>query len=534
LQKLARTDDSPRVRAAAVSALAGVGDFKTVRAVAQNDSSTDLRTLALRLMPSEMQRKDLLAADSPAETRAESLRRVADADRAPELWHYACDADAFVAQGAREGLALSHVVTAERALARTNPVERLAGLLILRETRDAGGRAALPRFLRDTDSAVRFAAIQWVAEERLTEFRAPLNDALTAGPATARLFGGYLAALERLDGVQRVPSDEWAGEQYIVRALDDDKTTLEVRRWSLRMLRADHPALSLDRLRSYIAGDDPALRLEAVRTLRDSPHAGRMDLLAQIAADVQNPVDLRAEAVVGLSPSDQPARSLLFSLARGEVRSLRDEALRSLRGADCNETERSELRRLAAADPKVRELVERVLEPSASAARPAADDLGGWLKLLGDSAAANPGDAAAGERIFFHQRSAGCSRCHRIGGRGASVGPELTATTGALSRERLIESIVRPSKEIAPQFATWLVATTAGKSLVGMVVKELATGEQTYADSKGDLVELKPSEIESRRAQSTSIMPDGLVQQLTVQEFRDLLAFLRAQPAAGK
>ncbi len=110
----------------------------------------------------------------------------------------------------------------------------------------------------------------------------------------------------------------------------------------------------------------------------------------------------------------------------------------------------------------------------------------------------------------------------------------MTATTGALSAERLIESIVRPSKEIAPQFATWLVVTTDGKSLVGMIVKELATGEQTYADSKGELLELKPSEIESRRAQSTSIMPDGLAQQLTVREFRDLLAFLRSQPAAGK
>ena len=62
-----------------------------------------------------------------------------------------------------------------------------------------------------------------------------------------------------------------------------------------------------------------------------------------------------------------------------------------------------------------------------------------------------------------------------------------------------------------------------------MLVKEEATGEQTYADQKGELFRFKPGEIESRQAQTVSIMPDGLPQLLTVQEFRDLLAFLQSQ-----
>ncbi len=92
----------------------------------------------------------------------------------------------------------------------------------------------------------------------------------------------------------------------------------------------------------------------------------------------------------------------------------------------------------------------------------------------------------------------------------------------------MLESIVRPSKEIAPHFATWLLTTSSGKPLVGMLVKELATGEQTYVDRDGVLHEFKPGEIEARKPQSTSIMPDGLAAQLTVQELRDLLAFLQA------
>jgi hypothetical protein len=405
--------------------------------------------------------------------------------------------------------------------------------LILRETHDAGGRAALPRFLRDPDAAVRFAAIQWVGEERLTEFRQPLLEALSAGPATARLFGGYLSALERLDGVTREASDEWAGEQYIVRALDDPATSPEVRRWAMRMLRADHPALTMARLKQTIASDDPALQLEAVRTLRDCRHVERMALLSQIAAGAEYPAKLRAEAIVGLSGEEPTARKLLFSLATGPDAALSDEALRSLRGIACDQRERDDLARVATARPEAAELVARVLKPGVLPSRPAVDDLDGWLKLLDGPSGSPKADAAAGERIFFHRKSVGCSQCHQILGRGARVGPELTATAGALARRRLVESIVRPSKEIAPQFTSWTITTTSGKALVGVLVKEEATGEQTYADAKGDLFELKPGEVEARRPQATSIMPDGLAQQLTLQEFRDLLAFLQPQPSAG-
>src|SRR5262249_31154311 len=151
-------------------------------------------------------------------------------------------------------------------------------------------------------------------------------------------------------------------------------------------------------------------------------------------------------------------------------------------------------------------------------------DVDAWLSLLH----AVPGDPAAGERIFFHRQSAACARCHQIGGRGARVGPELTATTGTLSERRLVEAIVHPAREIAPPFVARTLGTTHGRALSGVVVHEEATGEQTYADQEGKLTVLKPAEIESRKPLATSIMPEGLPSQMTVQEFRDLLAFLRA------
>jgi putative heme-binding domain-containing protein len=295
------------------------------------------------------------------------------------------------------------------------------------------------------------------------------------------------------------------------------------------MLRPDHLLLSIERLRQFVDSGDPPLQMEAVRTLRDCRQDGRMALLSQIAGDSQYPTVLRAEAVVGLSGDDARARSLLVSLAKLSEPALRNEALRSLRGCRLADDERCQLTQIAKTDPQSTELVERVLQPSAPQPRPDASDSQAWLKLILAPDGSLHGDATAGERIYFHSKSAGCSNCHQVTGRGARVGPELTATAGTLSRERLIESIVQPSKEIAPHFSSWLIATTSGKSFVGMLVKEEATGEQTYADQKGDLFRFKPDEIETRTAQATSIMPDGLPQLMTLQEFRDLLAFLQSQ-----
>ena len=291
---------------------------------------------------------------------------------------------------------------------------------MLRETRNPLGLTWLPRFLHDPDTAIRFAAIQWVGEERLTQFRQQLEDALSAGPATSRLFGGYLAALERLDGVVRVPSDEWALDQYIVRALDDPQTPAEVVRWSLRMLPPDHKALSFERLEKLIAGDNPGLRLEAVRTIRDGQLAERARMLAQIAGGSDYPLLLRAEAIVGLTPADDAQKALLLTLARSDQAVLRDEALRSLRGGAFSDAERQEIE-AAGTDDASRELVARVLHPDVPLVRPASDDLAAWLSLLGGPEG-TAGDAAAGERVFFHARSAGCARCHQMYGRGRASG----------------------------------------------------------------------------------------------------------------
>ena len=92
------------------------------------------------------------------------------------------------------------------------------------------------------------------------------------------------------------------------------------------MLRPDHPALTVALVKGFLASPDEALRVEAIRSLRDSRAAGRTDLLAAVARDAVNSPILRAEAIVGLSDSP-PQQDLLLSLATGDNPTIQQEAL---------------------------------------------------------------------------------------------------------------------------------------------------------------------------------------------------------------
>ena len=105
-------------------------------------------------------------------------------------------------------------------------------------------------------------------------------------------------------------------------------------------------------------------------------------------------------------------------------------------------------------------------------------------------------------------------------------GPDLSAIGRALKRDKLIESILEPSKEIAPQFTAWSIATRDGKVRVVVIVDEGFDSTITLAGAQGKRAVLKRQDIEERTALPTSLMPDNLAEQMTTREFRDLLAYL--------
>ena len=202
--------------------------------------------------------------------------------------------DPFIQQAAREGLKRIAAVSSEIDLKPLNPSRRLAAERILREENSAAAQTRLPYFLNDPDPAIRLVALIWAGEEHITAVRHDLDKAISAGPTTAKLFVAYLAAQEKLDRPPRKDADEWASDQYCAAALLAESTPPEPRRWALRTLRPDHPSITSDRMKSWLSSDDQKLRLEAIRTLRDSQLADQQTLLWQIVDDsnASDPVSL--------------------------------------------------------------------------------------------------------------------------------------------------------------------------------------------------------------------------------------------------
>lgn len=384
-------------------------------------------------------------------------------------------------------------------------------------------RQIVPDLLASPDESIQFIGVMWIGEKRLTEYRELLEGRLLSSGNSRRLFEATLAALEMLDGKKSSdPSKELGGDVYVLQLLKSEKTSPEVRRFALRMLKPEHEQLTVDLLTKLIHDGDEGVRLEAIRTLRARPDSERWQELREIAADEEAPVQQRCEAILGLSPGNRADRALLMKLAESASAAVSDEALRSLRGFDLTPGEKNRLKTLAEKlEGPHRELAQRVIDRNPPKNLPKPGDVTAWQKL-----AEGDGDEQAGERIFYHARVGGCFRCHEYEGRGYTVGPDLSPTGKALTRERLLESIVNPSKEIAPMFSNWTILKTDGELLAGIHIGDEVDGRIKFADQNGRVFHVHPNDIDQRKPSEKSVMPDSLADNLTPQELRDLLAFL--------
>jgi putative membrane-bound dehydrogenase-like protein len=151
---------------------------------------------------------------------------------------------------------------------------------------------------------------------------------------------------------------------------------------------------------------------------------------------------------------------------------------------------------------------------------------------LTQAALSRPGNAERGRKVLFDVPKSQCLKCHRLGNDGEHIGPELTGVGNRFPRAYLIESILEPSRAMAPSFQTWTVLLKNGRTLTGLKIDE-RDGVATFADQKGDKHAVNLADIDEQRPSPQSTMPEGLERQLTMEEFVDLMAFLTEQKQRG-
>ncbi len=147
---------------------------------------------------------------------------------------------------------------------------------------------------------------------------------------------------------------------------------------------------------------------------------------------------------------------------------------------------------------------------------------------LAQAALTRTGNPERGRKLFLDVNKTQCLKCHRLGEQGERIGPELTGVGNRFARIYIIESILEPSRTIAPSFETLQVQLKDGRALSGVRIAETAEA-LTLGDAKGDKHVLRRSEIEEMRPSPISTMPEGLERPLTTDEFVDLIAFLAGQ-----
>jgi putative heme-binding domain-containing protein len=137
-----------------------------------------------------------------------------------------------------------------------------------------------------------------------------------------------------------------------------------------------------------------------------------------------------------------------------------------------------------------------------------------------------PGDPAAGRKLFFTtEGKAPCAKCHTVGGEGGRVGPALDRIASRRAPEYLMESILEPSRDIAPEFEGVTVATTDGRVVTGLRVNETNFSIQ-LREENGRFHSYLKRDLEQVKVLKTSLMPENFAEVLTVRELHDLFAYL--------
>ncbi|MBL9122718.1 MAG: c-type cytochrome, partial [Planctomycetaceae bacterium] len=132
------------------------------------------------------------------------------------------------------------------------------------------------------------------------------------------------------------------------------------------------------------------------------------------------------------------------------------------------------------------------------------------------------GDPYAGKKLFTTQ----CGKCHTLFGAGGKIGPDLTSFKRT-DLPNMLLAVVNPSAEVREGFETFTAVTTDGRVATGLLVDQ---DQQVVVlrGADGQTLSLARSDIEQLEPAKVSIMPDGLVNDLSEQQVRDLFAYLRS------
>ncbi len=501
LKKLASGAKLPESRAAARSALAGLGALdEAVALEALDDDAAKARIHALQLA-------ELLAADSPA-IRAKVPCMVTDPSL-PVRYQLAFTLGSM--PGAQAASALGDIALQDAAdswmrMAIQSSLASGADLVFERLARDGSFRGSV-------HGATFLSALaeQIGAEGRNREIAVVLK-AVRELPAAEKALSGKLvkALVARQSGAKRKQTLAAAGGS--ASAILDDLLT------KAKSVAADSKA-------------GESFRVEAIRSLRLAGFAEVKSLIAKLLAPAEAP-PVQAAALESLSGfQDAGVADLLLGSWSGFSPATRAGATETLLSRKVwltrflDSVEKGDVRTFEVdparvellrqhPDKQIAARVDRLFTEARKSRQEVVDRYQEALK--------REGNATNGKFVF--QQS--CAACHQLEGVGNAVGADLKGI-----RQRgmaaVMLNILDPNREVKPEFMVYAVETKDGRVLAGMIEAE-TTNDVTIRQIDGTSIEARRTEIKSLKGLGMSFMPEGLEFTLDIPKMADLLAYLNS------
>ncbi|MEO8497797.1 MAG: PVC-type heme-binding CxxCH protein, partial [Planctomycetota bacterium] len=252
-------------------------------------------------------------------------------------------------------------------------------------------------------------------------------------------------------------------------------------------------------------------RVAAVQRLRLGELDGRVPLFASLLTPTE-PQEVQAAAIATLATYDSPGvATILVTQWRGLSPSLRGRAgdvlfsrdswipqlLAAVEANDIamGDLEPTRMKLLAShRNPSIKKRAAKLLESTQNSDRNS-------LLVAYRESLDLPGDAMRGKAVFTKV----CATCHQLEGVGHALAPNLAAMQNR-GPEAILTNVLVPNREVNPQYLNYVLLTTDGRALTGMIAAETATSVTLKrADNATDTV--LRIDIEALQSTGLSLMP---------------------------
>lgn len=289
----------------------------------------------------------------------------------------------------------------------------------------------------------------------------------------------------------------------LIRVVEDEAVSLELRKAALQTL-VDSRASGTKELCLKLL-NQRFLNSVAAAGLAREADPGVGDAIVQ-AYKRFHPSE-RSQAISILTSRNEWAKSLLSAVEQGQV--------------DRADISAFQARQMASlSDPEL----EKMLLETWGQVRATSEEKRAKIEALrsemsGDSLA--EASRSAGRSLF--QKS--CASCHQLFGEGGRLGPDLTGAQRN-NLDYLLENVVDPSAVVTKEFRATIILLDDQRVLTGLVT-EKSDGAVTLA-TQNEVFHIPTEEIVQIRQSNQSTMPDGLLDQLSQQQVKDLFAYLQS------